>query len=362
MGESAGAVSTRIQVVHFQRKSGPGLFSIERMFADLRAAMPPTVEVKLRVNRFRSKGVLRRLIDVLGASRHCGAVNHVLGDVHYVAWLLPRRRLVLTILDCVSLERLRGPRRWLFWLIWYWGPVKRAAQITVISEFSRQALMKWVPCPSERIHVIPPPLSPEFVHTPLASRVGRPRLLQFGYHRNKNLLRVIESLRHLPVTLVIVGALRPVELDALAQSNIDYENHVDLNRADLVEQYRRADLVVFVSTYEGFGLPIIEAQAVGRPVVTGNICAMPETAGGAACMVDPLDTADIRRGICKVLDDPAYAAELVEHGLKNAARYSLDRIALRYAAIYEAIVVTEQARSGVDTGGNEQARTGPMAS
>lgn len=343
------AVPTRIQVVHFQRKPGLGLFSVERMFADLRAAMPPSITVTLRVNRFMSKGVLRRVVDAFGARRRSGAVNHILGDVHYLAWLLPRRRILLTILDCVSLERLSGPHRWLFWFLWYWGPVKRAAQITVISEFSRQALLRWVHYPPERIHVIPPPLSPEFVHTPLASRIGQPRLLQVGTDPNKNLLRVIESLTHLPVTLVIIGVLGPVELDALAQRDIDYENHVDLSRAELVEQYHRADLLVFVSTYEGFGVPIIEAQAVGRPVVTGNVCAMPEAAGGAACLVDPFDAADIRRGICRVLDDPAYAAELVERGLENASLYSLDRIALRYEAIYGAIAATKQNRSSADT-------------
>ena len=89
---------------------------------------------------------------------------------------------------------------------------------------------------------------------------------------------------------------------------------------------------------------------MGRPVVTGNVCAMPEAAGGAACLVDPFDVTDIRRGICRVLDDPAYAAELVERGLENASCYSIDRIALRYAAVYRAIAEAERCRSRIDTG------------
>jgi glycosyltransferase involved in cell wall biosynthesis len=155
----------------------------------------------------------------------------------------------------------------------------------------------------------------------------------------------------MPVTLVIIGVLRPVELDALARRDVQYENHVNLSRSGLLEQYQRADLLVFASTYEGFGLPIVEAQAVGRPVVAGNVCAMPEAAGGAACLVDPFAVADIRRGICRVLDHPAYAAELVERGLENASRYSIDRIALQYAAVYRAIAEAERSHSSADTRG-----------
>ena len=61
---------------------------------------------------------------------------------------------------------------------------------------------------------------------------------------------------------------------------------------------------------------------------------MPEAAGGAACLVDPFDVADIRRGICRLLDDPGYCHELVERGYGNAAWYSPERIAEQYAAIY----------------------------
>ena len=84
-------------------------------------------------------------------------------------------------------------------------------------------------------------------------------------------------------------------------------------------------------------MPIIEAQAVGRPVLTSNVCSMPEAAGGAACLVDPFDVADIRRGILRLLNEPDYVDELVERGFKNAARYSPERIAKQYAAVYRKI-------------------------
>lgn len=323
-----------VDVVQFQRRAGRTSFSVERLFDDVRAAMPPDIDVSLRVNRHMSRGVWPRVVDAFEAWRHRGTVNHVLGDVHYLAWLLPRGGTLLTILDCVTLDRLSGLRRWLFWLVWYWWPTRRAARITVISEFSKSALLRWVRYPDDRIHVIPPPLSAEFAPAPLPPEEGLPRLLQVGTVENKNLDRVIEALSGLAVVLVIVGVLTPAQCSRMDVLGVRYECHVDLTRDQLVEQYRRANIIVFVSTYEGFGLPIIEAQAIGRPVVTGNVTAMPEAAGEGACLVDPFDVADIRRGILRVLDDPTYAADLVERGFRNTARYAPERIAGEYAAIY----------------------------
>lgn len=314
-----------------------GVFSVERLFDDVRAALPPGFEIRRRLNRFPSRGMLGRLYDACAAGLQRGRVNHVLGDVHYLAWFLPRRRTVLTVLDCVSLERLQGMHRLTFWLLWYWWPLRHAAHVTVLSQFGREALQRNVRYPANRIHVIPPPLSAEFSAMPRPDVADGVRLLQVGAHPNKNLTRVIEAVVGLPVTLVIVGAVTMADRQRMQALGIGFESHVNLDRAGLLEQYRRASIVVFASTYEGFGLPIIEAQAVGRPVLTSNVDPMPEAAGGAACLVDPFDVADIRRGLRLLLDDAAYGDALVERGYANAARYAPDRIAGEYAAIYRAL-------------------------
>lgn len=335
-GAAVGGQQT-LEVVQFQRRPGPASFSVERLFEDTRRALPADIQVRLRINRFMSRGVLPRIADAFGAWRHRGRINHVLGDVHYLAWLLPRRRTILTVLDCVTLERLGGFRRWIFWLLWYWWPTRRAARITVISEFSKAALLRNVRYPHDRVHVIPPPLSPEFRRSPANAAGGRPRLLQVGTVQNKNVDRVIEAVAGLDVVLVVIGALSPAQHGRLQALGIDYECHVDVPRDEILQQYRRCDVVVFASTYEGFGLPIIEAQAIGRPMVTGNNSSMPEAAGGAACLVDAFDVADIRRGILRVIQDRSYAADLVERGYGNAALYEPARIARQYAALYRDI-------------------------
>jgi len=328
---------TPVEVVQFQRRARPGNFSVERLFEDVRTALPADVSVALHMNKHVSKGVVGRLADAFRARRTRGPVNHVLGDVHYLTWFMPRDGTILTVLDCVSLERMSGLRQRLFWFLWYWWPLQRADQVTVISKYTRDSLLDWVNYPADRVHVIPPPLSDEFEASPIPERGARLRLLHVGTGPNKNLKRVAEAVRDLPVTLVIIGRLNP-ELEAeLARNHIQYENHVNLERAQLVEQYRLCDALVFASTYEGFGLPIIEAQAVGRPVITSKACSMPEAAGGAAHLVDPLDVADIRRAVSRLIEDPAYCEELVRLGQINVARYRPERIAAEYAAVYRAV-------------------------
>ena len=323
-----------LRVQHFERRPLAGVFSIERVFDTVRAALPPDIEVRVRRNRFASRGVLPRLLDAILARRRAAAVNHVLGDVHYLTWFLRRRGTILTVHDCASLARLRGLRRRLLWLGWYWWPLRRAERVVAISEFTRGELGAWLPSARVPIQVIPPPLPRGFRERPARPRGPKLRLLQVGTAENKNLARVIAACRDLPVELTIVGAI-----DAAARSRLDalgvaYTNRVELEDDALLAEFESCDALIFASTYEGFGLPIIEAQSVGRPVITSCFGATAETAGGAACLVDPFDTADIARGIRRLIEDPRYASELVAAGLENAARFTPERVAAAYAALY----------------------------
>jgi glycosyltransferase involved in cell wall biosynthesis len=124
----------------------------------------------------------------------------------------------------------------------------------------------------------------------------------------------------------------------LESADVPYTTAENLSEQQMVEEYRHADLVSFTSIYEGFGMPIVEAQWVERPVVTSNVSSMPEVAGDGACLVDPYDVTSIRRGLERVMGDADYRSELIEAGRANRARFSLPTVAGQYLDLYGAIV------------------------
>lgn len=108
-----------------------------------------------------------------------------------------------------------------------------------------------------------------------------------------------------------------------------------LSEQELGAAYANADVVCYPSLEEGFGLPVLEAMAAGAPVVTSDASCLPEIAGGAAVLVDPLSAENIASGIRQVLgEDAAARANRVAHGRQVAAKFSWNESAKQYAAIY----------------------------
>ncbi len=319
------------------RRPRPGVYSVERLYEDVRVHLPSDIDVHVRVSRFLSLGLWRRFYDAFAACRYQDDVNHVTGDVHFLTYFLTKQRTLLTILDCGVLERLSGFKRWVLWFFWFWLAEKRCAVIVVISAATKVQLLKYLHCDPEKIRVIHCNVSAEFQAAPKPFNAIRPRLLQIGTKENKNIERVAEAIRGLECELVVIGRLSDGQRGALEKNVVCFENRIGLSREELLDEYRRCDLLVFVSTYEGFGLPIVEANAVGRPVVTSNLLSMPEVAGDAACLVDPFDVASIRTGIRRVIEDADFREQLVTLGFANAERFSVEVIANQYAELYREI-------------------------
>lgn len=331
-----------MQVVQFMRRSRPNVFSLERLYEDIRGSMPDDCGVSVWTCRNASKGFWPRVRDLWAARSAQSDVNHVTGDVHYLTFLLQSQRTVLTVTDLVLIDRLSGLKRWVAWLLWYWLPVRRSRVIVTISQATRNALLESVRCDPQKVKVIYCNVSNEFQPNPRPFDAECPRLLQVGTKPNKNVERIAEAMEGIACRLVIVGPLSANQTEALHRHGIDYENHVGLSREALVDQYSQADMLIFASTYEGFGLPILEAQAVGRPVVTSDLQSMPEVAGDAACLVDPFDIASIRAGVRKVIDDHDYRDALVAAGYRNVTRFTAAAIAEEYATVYREVAAASK--------------------
>jgi glycosyltransferase involved in cell wall biosynthesis len=327
-----------LRVTHYHRKPYGRYFSIERVFASVSAAFSEDVLPVPIVCRFRSRGLFRRVWNTIEAVFHQSQVNHITGDVHYLAAFLSGRRTLVTIHDCVTLRGgRRGLRYRLYKWIWFEMPMSRAAVVVAISEFTRTQLREMVPECAGKIIVIPDPLALGFAPDPRAFNEREPVILHLGTTPHKNIERVAEALHGISCKLDIVGDLNPVQQAALEKFGVKYLNSSRLTDAEIIDKYRAADLVEFCSTYEGFGMPVVEANAVGRPVVTSSLQPMAWVAGAAACLVDPFDVASIRSGILRVIEDREYREQLVRAGFENAKRFSAESVARSYREVYRSV-------------------------
>jgi glycosyltransferase involved in cell wall biosynthesis len=146
---------------------------------------------------------------------------------------------------------------------------------------------------------------------------------------------VIEAIAHLNTTLVIVGGLSNSQNELLNRNNIDYEVHVGISKEALLREYERCDILSFVSTYEGFGMPIIESQAVGRPVLTSELEPMKSVAGNGALLVDPYSVDSIRRGFERLLEETEIRSRLIREGFENVKRFSIESVSKQYLNLYK---------------------------
>ncbi|HZE85853.1 MAG TPA: glycosyltransferase family 1 protein, partial [Puia sp.] len=279
----------------------------------------------------------KRLYNCLEAAGRQGEVNHITGDINYLGMFLSRRRTIQTILDCVHLSSSAGIKHAVIKLIWVTIPVRRARYVTAISESTKKEILKYVSCDPDKIIVIPVAISERFAARQREFNAECPRILQLGTAPNKNIPRLAAALKGIPCKLDIVGKQDPRLEQSLKEAGVSYEYSWGLSEEEILKKYEMADIVSLTSTYEGFGMPILEAQAVGRPVITSNILSMPEVAGDAACLVDPFDVSAIREGILKIIQDGSYRDELIRKGQTNIRRFDPEKIALQYLDLYKKI-------------------------
>lgn len=327
-----------MRVTFFHRRPQGANFSLERLFADVRQALPESIDAEIAVSRFKSRGLWPRLYNIIEATFRQGEINHITGDVHFLAILLRRNRTLLTIPDLVSVHRLSGLRRKIILFFWYWLPIRRSALVTVISEATKQDLLRYIKVDPRKVRVVHCCVSSALQPVPKVFNSIKPVILQIGSRQNKNVERVAEALQGIPCHLRIIGRLSDRQTDLLQRFEIEYSSVLNISDEEVVEEYHQCDMLVFASTFEGFGLPILEAQATGRAVVTSNIMSMPEVAGDAACLVDPFDVASIRSGMQKIINDTLYRDTLVKYGFDNVSRFRPEIIAVQYVEIYRELL------------------------
>ena len=224
--------------------------------------------------------------------------------------------------------------------------IRQANRFVAISQFTKDAVVRDLGIAAGRIDVVP--LAPAQEFRPVSAEHAAAALAQYDLtdhsyvfsistiEPRKNFDRLLAAHLHLPpeirrrAPLVIAGGkgwgsvlARPEADAAIRDGTVRLLGHV--SDKDLVALCSRAAAFAYVSLYEGFGLPVVEAMAAGSPVLASSTTAVGELAAGAALLVDPEDDHAITAGLRELIEDPALAERLRLAGLERAAQYTWQR-------------------------------------
>lgn len=226
-----------------------------------------------------------------------------------------------------------------------------ASKIIVPSQATKNDLLKWTKINPEKIVVIHHGVDYAIYQSPQEKKVNYPYLLFLGkLEERKNLKRIIEAFamlkkeKKLPHKLVLVGqpGFRYQEIDAKIQTlpqSIQKEIIPTgyLPTHEVIRWLKNADILLFPTLYEGFGLPVLEAMAAGVPVLASQIPALKEIASDAAFFVDPQKPKEIATGIERLLSDQDVRKQLIQKGQERAKSFSWQKCAQETLNVLQAV-------------------------
>ena len=285
-----------------------------------------------------SKGLINRLFLIFWAIFNQGDINHICGDINFISLFLKKNKTINTYLDIYSLKRLVGLKKLIYRFFWIKLPILKSSYIISISQKTKRDLNKIYKI-SDKAKVIDLCVNQNFKRNNKIFKIKKPRILIVGTAINKNIENAINSLKNINCKIIIIGKLKKNIREILIKDNHIYKNYVSLKIKDVIKNYNKSDILLFISKHEGFGLPILEAQSVGRPVITSNLQPMKYVAGtNGAYFVDPNNLSAIKKAILKIIKNKNLRNNLIQNGFENVKRFKKSRILQHHYDIYKKVI------------------------
>lgn len=264
-------------------------------------------------------------------------IVHITGSEYYLTpFLKGRFKVVVTVHDLGFFTNFSlTPRTFILYLLWI-KTLKFADHVTCISEKTMYEVLRVAKLAPSMVSTIHNPVDNIFRYSEHKFDVSYPIVLHIGTKHNKNLNNTIVALKNFPHKLRIIGRLTTEQQTLLDTYHTDYSNVYNLTDEEIVHEYEQCDIVNFPSLYEGFGMPIIEGQAIGRVIVTSDLSPMREIAGDAAILVDPHDCTSILQGYKRAVQEHS---SYVKKGLENVKRFCLENIVREYFSTYKKLLL-----------------------
>lgn len=262
----------------------------------------------------------------------------------YNAPLFVVRPFVFTIHDLNHIDRSENSNflKRLYYRLIMRRACRKAFRILTVSEFSRQRIIEWAGIDANRVVNMGNGVGQDYHPDVTPYDPGFRYLLHVGNRKaHKNDSRVMRAFARAnidpDIRLMFTGHANKALL--LLSKRLGVEKRVvfvgRVPEEDLPHLYRGALALVFPSLYEGFGLPVIEAMACGTPVLTSNTTSLPEVAGGAALLVDPLSVEQIIEGVERLCTDDILRESMRQRGLRWAAQMTWDDSAAKVEAVFD---------------------------